>query len=95
MGNSNFLTSVAKDEKVMIGNFDAAHRLLNHGGKNLNDRYPKFRDKLDLFFIDHEWVPLLVQDNYLNSMEKRDSPQDIEAMAEASEFISLGDALNR
>lgn len=79
----------------MINNFDAAHRLLNHGGKNLNERYPRFRDKLDLFFIDHEWVPLLVQDNYLNSMERRDSIADINAMADASEFISLGDSLNR
>lgn len=25
------LTSISKDEKVMINNFDAAHRLLNHG----------------------------------------------------------------
>lgn len=79
----------------MINNFDAAHRLLNHGAKNLHERYPRFRDKLDLFFIDHEWVPLLIQDNYLNSMDRRDSLQDIEAMATASEFISLGDCLNR
>lgn len=35
MGNSHFLSSVAKDESVMINNFDAAHRLLNHGAKNL------------------------------------------------------------
>jgi replication factor C subunit 1 len=95
LGNSQFLSSVAKDESVMINNFDAAHRLLNHGAKNLNERYPRFRDKLDLFFIDHEWVPLLIQDNYLNSMEKKDTAQDIEAMANASEFISLGDSLNR
>ena len=79
----------------MINNFDAAHRLLNHGGKSLNDRYPKFSDKLDLFFIDHEWVPLLIQDNYLNSMKNKDSLQDILAMADAAEFISIGDSLNR
>ena len=51
---------MAKDESVMINNFDAAHRLLNHGGKDLNERYPRFRDKLDLFVIDYEWVPLLI-----------------------------------
>jgi hypothetical protein len=95
MGNKGFLNSVAKDESVMINNFDAAHRLLNHGAKNLNEKYPRFRDKLDLFFIDHEWIPLLIQDNYLNSMDKRDSLKDIESMADASEFISLGDSLNR
>lgn len=57
----------------MINNFEAAHRLLNAGGGNLNSRYPKFRDKLDLFFVDHEWIPLLVMDSYLGSMEKRNS----------------------
>jgi replication factor C subunit 1 len=69
--------------------------LLNHGAKSLEDRYPKFRDKLDLFFIDHEWVPLLIQDNYLNSIQDRNSLKDVEDMANAADFISLGDSLNR
>ena len=60
-----------KDEKVMINNFDAAHRLLNAGEGNLNGKYPSFRDKLDLFFVDYDWVPLLVQEGYLNSMQNR------------------------
>lgn len=41
----------------MINNFEAAFRLLNCAEK-LSDK--SFRDKLDLFFVDHEWVPLLV-----------------------------------
>ena len=57
-----------KDEKVMINNFDAAHRLLNSGEGGLDVKYPTFRDKLDLFFVDYDWVPLLVQEGYLNSM---------------------------
>lgn len=44
----------------MINGFEAAHRLLNHGVSPLDARYPAFRDKLDLFFVDHDWVPLLV-----------------------------------
>ena len=44
----------------MINNFEAAHRLLNHGCNNLDTKYPTFRDKVDLFFVDHEWVPLLM-----------------------------------
>jgi len=63
-----FITGSGKDEKVMINNFEAAHRLLNHGVVNLYDKYPKFQQKLDLFFIDHDWVPLLVQESYLNGM---------------------------
>ena len=80
----------------MINNFDAGWRLLNHGDKSLDIKYPRFRDKLDLFFIDHEWVPLLVQDGYLNSFGRdRNSLRDLEVMADASESISFGDELNR
>lgn len=78
----------------MINNFEAAYRLLNAGRKNLNDKYPTFKDKLDLFFIDYDWVPLLIQEGYLGSMEKRNSDEDIETMAEAAEFISEGDVFS-
>ena len=88
-------TSICKDDKVMINNFESAHRLLNHGVENLNIKYPTFRDKVDLFFIDFDWIPLLIQESYLGSFEKRDSLRDVETMATASEFISLGDELNR
>ena len=73
----------------MINNFDAAYRLLNMGNQKMN--YPLFRDKLDLFFIDHEFVPLLVQDNYLNMFQDQD---DIEAVANAADFVSQGDLVN-
>jgi hypothetical protein len=36
-----------------------------------------------------------MQEGYLGAMEKRSTLKDIETMAEASEFISLGDSLNR
>ena len=83
----------------MIGNYDAAQRLLNSGEGNLNEKYPTFREKLDLFFIDYDWVPMLVQDGYLQSMKNRGEArdmdcQDIEDMANASEFISMGDTMN-
>ena len=83
---------------MTINNFEAAYRLLNAGEGNLNRKYPKFKDKLDLFFVDYDWVPLLVQEGYLNSMKNRPQKQlkaqDIEDMANASEFISLGDSIN-
>jgi replication factor C subunit 1 len=78
----------------MINNFEAAYRLLNAGRNNLNDKYPTFKDKLDLFFIDYDWVPLLIQEGYLGSMEKRNSDEDIETMATAAEFISEGDVFS-
>jgi replication factor C subunit 1 len=61
------LNSVSKDESVMINNFEAANKLLNHGTISLNRKYPTFRQKMDLFFIDYDFIPLLVQESYLNS----------------------------
>jgi replication factor C subunit 1 len=92
---TDFSATVCKDDKVMINNFDAAHRLLNHGAVSLDLKYASFRDKVDLFFVDHEWVPLLVQEGYLGSMDKRCSLEDVETMADAADFISLGDSLNK
>ncbi len=68
----------AKDGVVMINNFDAAHKLLNFG---VQDEFVNFRDKVDLVFVDYEWIPLLIQESYLTSMEKRDTKQDINQMA--------------
>ena len=39
----SFMTASKKDEKVMINNFEAAYRLLNHGAQNLNNKYPRFQ----------------------------------------------------
>jgi len=47
-----------KDESVMINNFEAANRLLNWDIQST--KYPNFRDKTNLFFIDFDMVPLLV-----------------------------------
>lgn len=86
---------VLKDEKVMINNFEAASRLLNQGNPQMRAKYSTFRDKQDLFFIDYDFVPNLVQENYLNSMgDQRSSPDDLWSMAQAADFISQGDVLN-
>ena len=85
--------TAGKDESVMINNFEAGTRLLNF---DVQQRlYPKFPQKVNLYFIDYDMVPLLVQDQYLNAMYDQKTDLDtIERMAEASEFISLGDTLN-
>jgi hypothetical protein len=49
---------------------------------------------MDLFFIDYDFIPMLMQENYLTAMGERKSLQDIEAMAAAADFISLGDSIN-
>ena len=88
----DFLKNIAKDEKVMINNYDAAHKLLNM--QESKRKYATFRSKIDLFFIDHEFVPLLVQEGYLNSFGPRDTMDDLEKMAEAADQISISDQLN-
>ena len=75
-------TSLAgKDESVMINNFEAAFRLLNCGKSEMKLRYPEFRQKLNLFFIDFDFIPLLVQECYLGCFQDRKSNDDIESMA--------------
>ena len=51
----------------MINNFDAARRLLNLGDSYALKDQKSLNSLNDLFFIDHEFVPLLIQENYLNS----------------------------
>ena len=79
----------------MMNNFDAAHKLLNIGQPMVREMYPTYRSKLDLFFIDHDFVPLLVQESYLTSFgTDRDSMEDLQKMADAAELISVGDLIN-
>jgi replication factor C subunit 1 len=49
---------------------------------------------MDLFFIDYDMIPMLVQENYLNSMGERKDFQTIEGMALAADYISLGDSVS-
>ena len=50
---------------------------------------------MDLFFIDYDWIPILMQENYLKAMEGRNQIQDVMRMADAAECMSLGDEMNR
>ena len=56
--------SIYKDQNLMISNFDAAKKLFQNNS---------YRNRLDLFFIDHEFIPLLIQENYLNAFQDRNS----------------------
>lgn len=91
---SSMVDQIKKDDNIMITNFDAAHRLLNHGQKNLNLLYPTFAKKMDLFFIDYDLIPLLVQENYLTGLGERKTLADVEAMADAADSISFGDSIS-
>lgn len=67
---------------------------MDHGKKNLNFNYPEFRQKMDLFFIDYDMIPMLMHENYLNAMGDRRDIQSVEDMARAADYISLGDSVS-
>lgn len=53
-----------------------------------------FRDKLNLYFIDNDYMPLFIQENYLSSLASNCSLNDIERMANSADYISIGDCVN-
>lgn len=83
---------LGKDSRVMIGNFDAATRMMN--GREFAKL--EFRKKLDLFFIDYDLIPLLIHENYLDAMKGgATGAAEVKRMALAAEYISFGDELNQ
>ena len=49
----------------------------------------------ELFFLDYDLTPLLVQQNYLRCVDKITDPRVLPAMRKANEFITLGDVIGR
>lgn len=83
---------MCKDKMIMIDNIKASTSLLNfEESKKL-----KYWEKVDLFFIDYMFIPLLVHDNYLNAMEKSfwGTLDDVTWLASAASYFSLGDVIN-
>lgn len=57
----------------------------------------KFREKIDLFFIDYSLIPLLVHDNYLSALDRSSNAmkdEDVSRMAQAAGYFSLADTIN-
>lgn len=79
-----------KDSAVMINHFDGVTRLLTRAS------FAKmgFRDKLNMFFLDYDLVPLLVQENYLSCF-KDSKPQTLEKMFKSADHISFSDILDK
>ena len=72
----------------MLNVFSAATKLLDP--KNSAQR---IHEKLDYFFLDFGIMPLFVQENYLQAYGHTTNASDIANMANAAEFISLGDSI--
>ena len=53
-------------------------------------------DKLNLYFIDFNLIPLLTHENYLSTFNQgQDKLNDIERMANCADLISLGDVISK
>jgi replication factor C subunit 1 len=82
------LKIMSKDPLSMVGNFDAAGRLLNK--KEL--RGLRYRERIDLFFIDFDIIPLIIHENYLQAMTN--DPNQLKRLSLAADSICLGDVIN-
>ena len=85
------LDEMSKDQELMLTPFDACRKLLTTSdGARLS-----FKDRMDMFFIDHSLAPLLVQENYLKSVEKK--PVDAGLLARcafSADLMTLGDIMS-
>ena len=81
------LRMMSKDPLSMVGHFEAAARLLNR--KDL--RNLRHREKVDLFFIDFDLIPLIIHENYLSAMTNE--ANQLKRMSLAADSISLGDVM--
>jgi replication factor C subunit 1 len=79
-----------KDDAVTLSNFDAATILLNRSQRGDKG----YKELLGLYFIDYDLVPLLVQENYLNSAGKDTSLDGLRRMAKAADSIARSDQIN-
>jgi len=74
----------------MLTPFDAAKKLLGATeSKNM-----KLRDRLDMFFVDFSLVGLLVQENYLKAVEKRNELEALNRCAYSADLMTVGDIMN-
>jgi replication factor C subunit 1 len=86
------LKEMSKDQSIMLTGFDACKKLLNSSESSRLT----FRERLDMFFVDFSLVGLLVQENYLKSVEKRGADlQTLNRCAYSADLMTIGDMVNK
>lgn len=87
--------SKAWKKQTILKPFDIAGKLLN-GQIYLPSSKHSLNDKIDLYFNDIDFAPLMIQQNYLSTqpMNCRSSLQHLEKVAEAADDISNSDRVN-
>merc|ERR1719215_1756780 len=73
-----------------MGPFDACKKLLNTSEARLCG----FKERLDMFFVDFSLVGLLVQENYLKSVERQTDIAALHRCAYSADLMTIGDVMN-
>ncbi|KAL4475534.1 hypothetical protein ABPG72_009223 [Tetrahymena utriculariae] len=88
------LSSFKKDDQVSMSAFEAAKILMT---KAEFDRKKQISQKIDLFFLDYELVPMLIHENYLSTFQSKEynrtSVQELEIIADATCAMAESDLL--
>lgn len=88
--------SKASEKHTILKPFDILARLFSPGTFSVNSKMT-LNDKIELYFHDHDFTPLMVQENYLNTIPVsagNDRVKQLEAIVNASESISDGDLVD-
>jgi len=79
-----------KDSQVMMSTFEACSRLLSPHREPL-----PLERRMDMYYVDSELMPIMVQENYLRAMDKKPAKMDelavLERAAQASWLIATAD----
>ncbi|KAE8877207.1 hypothetical protein PF005_g6599 [Phytophthora fragariae] len=77
-----------KDESLRLNPFSATQRIFQ--------RDLSFDARNEAYFVDYDLMPLMIQENYIQSImnNRTSSDENLEAAMHASEFISESDLLN-
>lgn len=93
--NSDDITK-SWQKNVALKPFDIIPRLLNGQIYLPNSAVPLYK-KMEYYFDDHAFVPLMLQENYLSTRPARGGSklQHLELVAQAADAISFGDIVDR
>lgn len=86
----------AWEKHTVLKPFDIVGRLLNGGLFSENSRVT-LNEKIDLYFHDHDFTPLMVQENYLNTTPAKtgaNPKRHLEAVLKAANSIADGDLVD-
>ncbi|KAL4431684.1 hypothetical protein ABPG74_017313 [Tetrahymena malaccensis] len=100
--NSKQLTSGEKDATVMLDAFQASTQLM----QSYKFQKMTLRERIELFFIDYDLIPLLVHQNYLDTIKPREdksknkkndnfSLEELQNLVDATSSIANSDLLSK